>query len=116
MDFTKVSGFISGLWDDQIVPQLVEYIKIPNKSPMFDARWADHGYMDQAVAQLSGWAKTHPIPGMTVDVVRLKGRTPVIFIDIPATGPASDATGNAGEDCVLLYGHLDKQPEMTGWA
>ena len=112
MDFTKVSGFVSGLWDDEIVPQLVEYIKIPNKSPMFDAHWAEHGYMDQAVAQLAGWAKAHPIPGMTVDVVRLEGRTPVIFIDIPATGEA----GNAGEDCVLLYGHLDKQPEMTGWA
>ena len=110
MDSTKVSGFISGLWDDQIVPQLVEYIKIPNKSPMFDAHWAEHGYMDQAVAQLAGWAKSHPIPGMTVDVVRLQGRTPVIFIDIPATGQA----GNSGDDCVLLYGHLDKQPEMTG--
>jgi len=117
MDFTKVSGFVSGLWDDQIVAQLVEYIKIPNKSPMFDAQWAEHGYMDQAVAQLAGWAKSLPIPGMSVDVVRLQGRTPVIFIDIPATahggGPDSGATG---EDCVLLYGHLDKQPEMTGWS
>jgi hypothetical protein len=65
MDFTKVSGFISRLWDDQIVPQLVEYIKIPNKSPMFDAHWAEHGYMDQAGAQLAGWAKSHPIPGMS---------------------------------------------------
>jgi len=115
MDFTKVGGFISGLWDDQIVPQLVEYIKIPNKSPMFDAHWAEHGYMDQAVAQLAGWAKSHPIPGMTVDVVRLQGRTPVIFMDIPATGTAGDTGGDA-DDCVLLYGHLDKQPEMTGWS
>src|SRR5512144_3204755 len=113
MDSTQVSGVISGLWDDQIVPQLVEYIKIPNKSPMFDAHWAEHGYMDQAVAQLADWAKSHPIPGMTIDVVRLQGRTPVIFIDVPATGPAS---GAAGDDCVLLYGHLDKQPEMTGWS
>jgi hypothetical protein len=107
MDSTKVSGFISGLWDDQIVPQLVEYIKIPNKSPMFDARWAEHGYMDQAVAQLAGWAKSHPIPGMSLEVVRLQGRTPVIFIDIPASG----AAGNSDGDCVLLYGHLDKQPD-----
>jgi acetylornithine deacetylase/succinyl-diaminopimelate desuccinylase-like protein len=47
---------------------------------------------------------------MNVDVVRLKGRTPLIFIDVPATGTGS------GDDCVLLYGHLDKQPEMTGWS
>ena len=95
MDSSQTRDVISGLWDGQIVPQLVDYIKIPNKSPMFDAKWAEHGYMDQAVAQLSDWAKSHSIPGMTVDVVRLKGRTPLIFIDAPATGPDS------GDDCVL---------------
>jgi acetylornithine deacetylase/succinyl-diaminopimelate desuccinylase-like protein len=110
MDSSQTRDVISGLWDGQIVPQLVDYIKIPNKSPMFDAKWAEHGYMDQAVAQLSDWAKSHSIPGMIVDVVRLKGRTPLIFIDVPATGTGS------GDDCVLLYGHLDKQPEMTGWS
>jgi acetylornithine deacetylase/succinyl-diaminopimelate desuccinylase-like protein len=111
MDSSLARDSISDLWDSQIVPQLVEYIKIPNKSPMFDARWAEHGYMDQAVAQLAAWARAQPIAGMTLDVVRLPGRTPLIFMDIPATTPAA-----AGDDCVLLYGHLDKQPEMTGWA
>jgi acetylornithine deacetylase/succinyl-diaminopimelate desuccinylase-like protein len=43
---------------------------------------------------------------MQVEVVRLEGRTPLIYIEIPAAD---------GDDCVLLYGHLDKQPEMTGW-
>ena len=108
MDANQTRASISGLWDAEIVPQLVEYIKIPNKSPMFDKEWAAHGFMDQAVAQLSGWARAQKIDGMTVEVVRLDGRTPLIFIDVPAT--------DAGDDCVLLYGHLDKQPEMTGWA
>src|SRR5690606_15401996 len=49
------------------------------------------------------------LPGLVVEVIRLEGRTPLIYLEIPATG---DETG---EDCVLLYGHLDKQPEMTGW-
>jgi acetylornithine deacetylase/succinyl-diaminopimelate desuccinylase-like protein len=106
MDSTQVSNSVSGLWDSQIVPQLVEYIKIPNKSPMFDAQWAEHGYMDQAVAQLSAWARAQAIPGMTLEVVRLQGRTPLIFIEVPGSG----------DDTVLLYGHLDKQPEMTGWS
>jgi acetylornithine deacetylase/succinyl-diaminopimelate desuccinylase-like protein len=106
MDTNQTRDSIAGLWDKEIVPQLVEYIKIPNKSPMFDKDWAAHGYMDQAVAQLSVWAKSQAIPGMAVEVVRLEGRTPLIFIDIPGSG----------DDCVLLYGHLDKQPEMTGWA
>jgi len=110
MDTSQTRDSISGLWDREIVPQLVEYIKIPNKSPMFDKDWVAHGFMDQAVAQLSGWAKAQKVDGMTVEVVRLEGRTPVIFIDVPATGKET------GEDCVLLYGHLDKQPEMTGWS
>jgi acetylornithine deacetylase/succinyl-diaminopimelate desuccinylase-like protein len=111
MDSSQTRDSISGLWDSQIVPQLVEYIKIPNKSPMFDAKWEEHGYMDQAVAQLAAWAQAQRIDGMTLDVVRLPGRTPLIFMEIPASGAAA-----ASDDCVLLYGHLDKQPEMTGWA
>ena len=40
--------------------------------------------------------------------MRLPGRTPVIFFEVPATKPGSTET-------VLMYGHLDKQPEFTGW-
>jgi len=95
-----------------IVPTLVDYIKIPNKSPMFEPGWVAAGHMERAVALFAGWAKEHLPAGATLEVVRLtdgdKPRTPVIFIDIPGTG------GKAG-DTVMLYGHLDKQPEMTGW-
>jgi acetylornithine deacetylase/succinyl-diaminopimelate desuccinylase-like protein len=106
MSSADVTRFISTIWDEQIVPRLVEYIKIPNKSPAFDAKWAEHGYMDQAVALMEQWARAQPIAGMKIEVVRLPGRTPLIYIDIPGQG----------DDCVLLYGHLDKQPEMTGWS
>ncbi|HEX7803389.1 MAG TPA: M20 family metallopeptidase [Pseudoxanthomonas sp.] len=109
MDTAKIDRFVSGLWDDEIVPQLVEYIRIPNKSPMFDKDWVAHGYMDDAVKLMESWARKQPIPGMALEVVRLEGRTPLIFIEIPASGPET------GADTVLLYGHLDKQPEMTGW-
>ena len=108
MDATKLTAFVGQMWDDEIVPELTDYIRIPNKSPAFDPDWAAHGYMDAAVAQLERWArgKIEGLPGATLDVVRLEGRTPVIFIDIPGEG----------DETVLLYGHLDKQPEMTGWA
>ncbi|SDQ95817.1 Acetylornithine deacetylase/Succinyl-diaminopimelate desuccinylase [Pseudoxanthomonas sp. CF385] len=109
MDTAKVDRYVAEKWDDEIVPQLVEYIRIPNKSPMFDKDWVANGYMEQAVQLMERWAKAQPVPGMEVEVVRLEGRTPLIFIEIPATGP------DTGADTVLLYGHLDKQPEMTGW-
>ncbi len=108
-DSSRADRFVGEKWDDEIVPQLVDYIRIPNKSPMFDADWVKHGYMDDAVKLMEAWARTQPIEGMTVEVVRLENRTPLIYIEIPARGIA-------GDDCVLLYGHLDKQPEMTGWA
>ncbi len=108
MDTARLSRFVSALWDAEIVPQLVEYIRIPNKSPMFDAKWVEHGYMDAAVKLMQDWAesKLSQLPGATLEVVRLEGRTPLIYIEVPGQG----------DDTVMLYGHMDKQPEMTGWA
>ena len=108
-DATRIRDFVGAKWDDEIVPQLVEYIRIPNKSPMFDADWVANGHMERAVQLMEAWARAQNVPGMQLEVVRLEGRTPLIFIDIPA------ANGGRDDDCVLLYGHLDKQPEMTGW-
>lgn len=109
MDNTRIDRYISQKWDDDIVPQLVEYIRIPNKSPMFDKDWVANGYMDAAVKLMEDWARAQPVKGLQVEVVRLEGRTPLIYLEIPATG------AETGDDTVLLYGHLDKQPEMTGW-
>ena len=78
--------FVGRIWDEQIVPQLVDYIRIPNKSPMFDSDWVKHGYMDQAVSLMENWASKQPIAGMKLEVVRLEGRTPLIFIEIPGQG------------------------------
>jgi acetylornithine deacetylase/succinyl-diaminopimelate desuccinylase-like protein len=102
------SQWVAEQFTRSIVPVLQRYIEIPNKSPSFDAGWKQAGHMDRAVELLAGWAREALPAGATLEVVRLGERTPVIFIDVPATG------GHAG-DAVLLYGHLDKQPEMTGW-
>jgi acetylornithine deacetylase/succinyl-diaminopimelate desuccinylase-like protein len=111
MDPAATQTFIGSLWDDEIVPELTEYIRIPCKSPLFDPQWAAHGYLDDAVKLMEKWARTKlaGLPGAELEVVRLPGRTPLIYIDVPAFGVERD-------DCVVLYGHLDKQPEMTGWA
>ena len=94
---------VARIWDDEIVPELVEYIRIPNESPLFDPDWAAHGHMDRAVAHIARWCRARPIPGLTVEIVRLEGRTPVILMEIPG----------ATSETVLLYGHLDKQPPMS---
>jgi acetylornithine deacetylase/succinyl-diaminopimelate desuccinylase-like protein len=106
MDQQKTQQFVDEVWMDSIVPELIEYIKIPNKSPHFDPDWEQNGYMEDAVQQIHAWCKQQDIPGMEIEIVRLPGRTPLIFMDIPGDN----------DDTILLYGHLDKQPEMTGWA
>jgi acetylornithine deacetylase/succinyl-diaminopimelate desuccinylase-like protein len=102
------SRWVEAEFGRSIVPTLMRYIEIPNQSPAFDSDWRQAGHMDRAVSLLAGWAREALPEGATLEVVRLGERTPVIFIDVPATG------GSAG-DTVLLYGHLDKQPEMSGW-
>lgn len=111
MNKNKTEQFVNRIWDESIIPELCEYIKIPNKSPMFDPDWEKNGYMDEAAAMLAAWCEQQPIDGMQVEVIRLPGRTPVLLIDIPATND-----GDADiDDVVLLYGHYDKQPEFSGW-
>jgi acetylornithine deacetylase/succinyl-diaminopimelate desuccinylase-like protein len=105
MDFRAARQLIDPLWMDSILPALVEYIRIPNKSPDFDPEWQSHGYMEDAVKLVEGWCLRHAPRDMTLEVVRLPGRTPLIFMEIPGSI----------DDTVLLYGHLDKQPEMSGW-
>ncbi len=105
MDFRAARQLIDPLWMDSILPALVEYIRIPNKSPDFDPDWQSHGYMEAAVKLVEGWCLRHAPRDMTLEVVRLPGRTPLIFMEIPGSI----------DDTVLLYGHLDKQPEMSGW-
>ncbi|MBL0141624.1 MAG: M20 family metallopeptidase [Betaproteobacteria bacterium] len=96
-------------WDADIVPQLVDYIRIPAKSPHFDADWAKNGHLETAIRLAQKWIQAQGVRGLALEIVRIEGRTPVLYFDIPATG------GLPADRSVLFYGHLDKQPEMTGW-
>ncbi len=105
VDSRALLGFTARKWDTEIVPELVEYVRIPAKSPHFDHEWQAHGYIDSVARLAEKWCRAQPVAGMKLEIVRLANRTPLLFFEIPGTG----------ERTVLLYGHLDKQPEMTGW-
>ena len=105
MDRKRLTQFTRKAWDESIVDRLTEYVRIPNKSPMFDPQWERNGYMEAAIQLMAEWCRLQPIEGMRVEVRRLPGRTPLLYVDVPGELPGS----------VLLYGHLDKQPEFTGW-
>ncbi len=100
--------FADAAWDQRILPALTEYIAVPCKSPMFDADWAAKGLIDHVVRDAAAWVESRKVAGLKLEVIRLEGRTPVIFFELAATKAGST-------DTVLLYGHLDKQPEFNGW-
>ncbi|OAJ65445.1 M20 family metallopeptidase [Paraburkholderia ginsengiterrae] len=100
--------FVDRKWNDEIVPALTDYIAVPAKSPAFDPEWVKHGYLERVVADAAQWAEQQPVRGLKLEVIRLPGRTPVIFFE-------SAATRSGSEETIVLYGHLDKQPEFDGW-
>jgi len=105
MDVERLQSSIVRTWDDSILERLIAYVRIPNKSPMFDPQWEQNGHMEAAVRLMADWCRAQPLTGARVEVRRLPGRTPLLLVDVPGELPG----------CVLLYGHLDKQPEFTGW-
>jgi len=108
MDLLRLETFIEQRWQADVMPALLDYMAIPCQSPAFDADWATNGHMEQAAQLLAQWARAHlgDVPGATVEVMALPGRTPLLFIDVPGDDDAP----------VLIYGHLDKQPPMSGWS
>ncbi len=104
--------YVDAVWDDEIVPALTSYIEVPAKSPMFDAHWKEHGFIDRVVRDAAAWVERQNVAGLRLEVIRLDGRTPVIFFDVPATRPGGN---DPGAETICLYGHLDKQPEFNGW-
>ena len=105
MNSENLKKHIHNFWDSEIVPTLVNYIKIPNKSPSFDPDWEKHGHMDKVLNLAANWTEKNKPAGSEMIIKKSPGRTPLLLLDIPGT-----KEGN-----ILMYGHLDKQPEMEGW-
>lgn len=104
----QLAAYSARRWDESLLPELTDYVAIPAKSPMFDANWEANGHIDRVVQRAAAWVEARRVAGLKLEVIRLPGRTPVIFFEVPATKPGSTGT-------VVLYGHLDKQPEFNGW-
>ncbi len=120
LDPTALQAHVDAVWSRSIVPELVRYIEVPAKSPAFDADWAAHGLLDRVLHSAADWVRAQQVEGLTLEIVRLNDahglpRTPVLFFEVPASAGNKDTPVPATGQTVLMYGHLDKQPEFTGW-
>ena len=109
LDAAQIRTAVDQRWDRDVLGPLQDYVRIPNVSPAFDPQWDANGHMAAATELVRAWCESRPVDGLSVEVLEVPGRTPVVLCEIPATDPA------LADDTVLLYGHLDKQPEMSGW-
>ena len=106
MQTTKTQQFVNKFWDTSILPALSEYIRIPCVSPSLDVGWEKKGHIMRAAKFLEQWAKAQKIPGLKSKILKLPGKSPVLYIEIPGSG----------KNTVVFYGHLDKMPESGKWA
>lgn len=113
MNHADLKYFVEQQWRNDLVPRLMDYVRVPAKSPAFDASWEVHGYLQQVIQSGHAWAAQQSqggrLVGLELEILNLPGKTPCIFFDLPATH------GLGQDDTILFYGHMDKQPEMTGW-
>lgn len=111
---------VDAAWRESIVPELQRYIAVPAKSPMFDPDWAAHGLLERVLQNAADWVRAQQVPGLQLEIVRLNDaqgqpRTPVLFFELPASEGKDGTPAPASGQTVLMYGHLDKQPEFNGW-
>ena len=108
MDFNRLQREVVRKWEADVMPALLAYMAIPCESPAFDADWETSGYLDRAAELMAKWARRQleSVEGATIELLRTPRHTPLIFIEVEGDARAP----------VLIYGHLDKQPPMEGWA
>ena len=120
LDAAAVTDSVTECWQRDILPALHRYIEVPAKSPAFDPDWAAHGHIETVLRAAADWVVAQRVEGLTLEVVRLthadgRPRTPVLLFEVPASAGRHGGAAPASGQTVLMYGHLDKQPEFTGW-
>ena len=91
---------------ESILPALQDFIRIDNSSPDFDHEWETNFKAEKAGLHLVNWALNQGIKGLKAELIKEKGLTHLVFIEIAPQGV---------DKTVLLYGHYDKLPPLGNW-
>eukprot|EP00003_Mantamonas_plastica_P018493 TRINITY_DN3025_c0_g1_i2.p1 TRINITY_DN3025_c0_g1~~TRINITY_DN3025_c0_g1_i2.p1 ORF type:complete len:152 (-),score=50.39 TRINITY_DN3025_c0_g1_i2:81-503(-) len=113
LDIEATKAFVNAKFDESILDTISKYIEIPNQSPEYDADWATNGYQEAAVDLLVNWVKSQEVANLSLEVISEEGRTPLIFMSVPAFKNGEWQEDDVQGVTTMMYGHLDKQPPLT---
>lgn len=108
LDPKQVISYIESSWKRDVEKTLIDYIETPNQSPDYDPKIHENGYQEAAYKLLTDWTEKQNVKGLTMEILHDKNRTPLIYIEVEATGNKL-----LSSTTVLMYGHFDKQPPLT---
>lgn len=108
MDKNSFRKYVERFFTSTTLPTLMNFVRIPNLSPSYDPEWQTNGLLTKAANLIISFAKSLNLNKAEINLIQDNGRTPLVFIEIPASRQNDDRT-------VLFYGHFDKQPHGTGW-
>ena len=106
MDCKKAADFVKKEWNENVIPSLMDFVRIPNVSPSFDAEWDTNGLQLQAFELVTKWAKAQNLENCKIELFKDDDRTPLLLMEIEA---------HQSEQACMLYAHIDKQPPMGVW-
>ena len=109
MDKREIEPFITQTFEKDVVPALMNFIRIPNGSPSYDKDWQTNGFQEQAALYIKEWVESQNLQNTYVHILQEKNRTPFIYIEIEASKKDDSRS-------ILMYGHFDKQPPLEGWS
>lgn len=106
MDSHRIQEFIDQHVDEGLIPALMEFIRIPSLSTLFDPEWEKNGYMERAQEILLQYVDSLQIQGLSYEILKEPGMPWLVYGEVQAT------SSNLGT--ILMYGHMDKQPHLNG--
>ncbi|MCQ2819452.1 MAG: M20/M25/M40 family metallo-hydrolase [archaeon] len=108
MSKQDIQNYIESVFDSELLPTVMNFIRIPNTSKGLDPNWEENKLLQKAAELICSYAKNLQLKNANIDLIKDQGRTPLVFIDVAASRENDDRT-------VLLYCHYDKQLPAEGW-
>lgn len=107
VDYESLKLKLESRIDSEVIPLLMDYIRVPSLSPLYDPDWESNGLMEQAQKLLLDYVHNIGIQGLKTQILKEPGKPWMFYGEVPGTDPSLGT--------ILIYGHMDKQPHFPNW-